>query len=172
MTWTWTSLNPPVSRRKTHPLHVRYAGDSKRLSWQNYWSRCFSPSLSPFLSPLSPFHGEDFPPAFALRWIPFLMFFFSNSSRLEVVRAKIMRIVGKNSSWSALLPNFKKNQKRRSVSSQIRFDPFPHLRGHFGDARTSRMHNSAQITVRPAEPRRYDYRIVQLSVSSTVSLSL
>ena len=35
----------------------------------------------------------------------------------------------------------KKNQKRRSVSSQIRFDPFPHLRGHFGDARTSRMHN-------------------------------
>ena len=107
-----------------------------------------------------------------VQWIPFLMFFFSNSCRLEVVRAKIMRIVGKNSSWSALLPNFKKNQKRRSVSSQIRFDPFPHLRGHFGDARTSRMHNSAQITVRPAEPRRYDYRIVQLSVSSTVSLSL
>ena len=69
-------------------------------------------------------------------------------------------------------PISKKNQKRRSVSSQIRFDPFPHLRGHFGDARTSRMHNSAQITVRPAEPRRYDYRIVQLSVSSTVSLSL
>ena len=64
MTWTWTSLNPPVSRRKTHPLHVRYAGDSKGLSWQN-WSRGFSPSLSPFLSPLSPFHGEDFPPAFA-----------------------------------------------------------------------------------------------------------
>ena len=107
-----------------------------------------------------------------IQWIPFLMFFFSNSCRLEVVRAKIMRIVGKNSSWSALLPNFKKNQKRRSVSSKIRFDPFPHLRGHFGDARTSRMHNSAQITVRPAEPRRYDYRIVQLSVSSTVSLSL
>ena len=32
--------------------------------------------------------------------------------------------------------------------------------------------HSAQITVRPAEPRRYDYRIVQLSVSSTASLSL
>ena len=60
MTWTWTSLNPPVSRRKTHPLHVRYAGDSNGLSWQN-WSRGFSPSLSP----LSPFHGEDFPPASA-----------------------------------------------------------------------------------------------------------
>ena len=57
----WTRLFHVVKRIR---LHVRNAGDAKGLSWQN-WSRGFSPSLSPFLSPLSPFHGEDFPPACA-----------------------------------------------------------------------------------------------------------
>ena len=43
---------------------------------------------------------------------------------------KLMPNVGKNLSWCALLPNFKKNQKRKLVSSQIRLVHFPHLRGH------------------------------------------
>ena len=60
MTWTWTSLNPPVSRRKTHPLHVRYAGDSKELSWQN-WSRGFSPLFPPFFPLFPPSMAKIFP---------------------------------------------------------------------------------------------------------------
>ena len=61
MTWTWTSLNPPVSRRKTHPLHVRYAGDSKELSWQN-WSRGFSLSF-PLSFPSFPLPWRRFSPS-------------------------------------------------------------------------------------------------------------
>ena len=62
MTWSWTSLNPPVSRRKTHPLHVRYAGGFERAFLAKLQPGRF-PLSFPFLSPLSPFHGEDFPPA-------------------------------------------------------------------------------------------------------------
>ena len=75
MTWTWTSrVNPPVSGRKTHPVAraLRRGFERASRAWQN-WSRGFSPSLSPFLSPLSPFHGEDFPPAFSAsgwHWSP------------------------------------------------------------------------------------------------------
>ena len=66
MTWSWTSLNPPVSRRKTHPLHVRYAGDSKGLSWQNC-SRGVFPSLSPFFPLFPPSMAKIFPQPCALR---------------------------------------------------------------------------------------------------------
>ena len=68
----------------------------------------------------------------AIQWIPFLMFETLNSCRRKLVCAKIMPNVGKNLSWCALLPNFKKNQKRKLVSSQIRLDHFPICGGNFG----------------------------------------
>ena len=64
-----------------------------------------------------------------IQWIPFLMFETLNSCGSKLVCAKIMPNVGKNLSWCALLPNFKTNQKRKLVSSQIRSVHFPHLRG-------------------------------------------
>ena len=66
-----------------------------------------------------------------LQWIPFVMFETLNSGRRKLLCAKVMPNVGKNLSWCAL-PNFKKNQKRKLVSSQIRSVLFPHLRGNFG----------------------------------------
>ena len=70
-------------------------------------------------------------------WIPFLMFETLNSCRRKLVFAKILPTVEKNLSWCALLLNFKKNQKRKLVSSQIRLVHFPHLRGHFWGVTTS-----------------------------------
>ena len=67
-----------------------------------------------------------------VQWIPFLMFETLNSCRRKLVCAKIMSNVGKNLSWCALLPNFKKNQKRKLVSSQIRLVHFPICGGNFG----------------------------------------
>ena len=64
-----------------------------------------------------------------VQWIPFLMSETLNSCRRKLVCAKIMPNVGKNLSWCALLPNFKKNKQRKLVSSQIRLVHFPHLRG-------------------------------------------
>ena len=43
------------------------------------------------------------------------MFETLNSCRRKLVRAKIMPHVGKNLAWCALLPNFKKNQKRNKI---------------------------------------------------------
>ena len=60
------------------------------------------------------------------------MFETLNSCRRKLVCAKIMPNVGKNLSWCALLPNFKKNQKRKLVSSQIRLVHFPICGGNFG----------------------------------------
>ena len=64
--------------------------------------------------------------------VPFLMFKTLNSCRRKLVCAKILPSVGKNLSWCALLPNFKKNQKRKLVSSQIRLVHFPIRGGNFG----------------------------------------
>ena len=80
-----------------------------------------------------------------IQWIPFLMFETLNSCRRKLVCAKIMPNVGKNLSWCALLPNFKKNQKRKLVSSQIRLDHFPHLRGQLWGATTSQIHSLLSI---------------------------
>ena len=77
----------------------------------------------------------------AIQWIPFLMFETLNSCWRKLVCAKIMPNVGKNLSWRALLPNFKKNQKRKLVSSQIRLVHFPHLRGQLWGVTTSQIHS-------------------------------
>ena len=73
------------------------------------------------------------------------MFETLNSCRRKVVCAKIMPNVGKNLSWCALLPNFKKNQKRKLVSSQIRLVHFPHLRGQLWGVTTSQIHSLLSI---------------------------
>ena len=75
------------------------------------WRRRRKNQLPPISLLLPRMTGRNMRPP-VIQWIPFLMFFFSNSCRLEVARAKIMRIVGKNSSWSALLPNFKKKSEK------------------------------------------------------------
>ena len=80
-----------------------------------------------------------------LQWIPFLMFETSNSCRRKLVCAKIMLNVGKNLSWCALLPTFKKNQKRKLLSSQIRLVPFPHLRGQLWGVTTSQIDSLLSI---------------------------
>ena len=80
-----------------------------------------------------------------IQWIPFLMFETLNSCRRKLVCAKIMPNVGKNLSWCALLPTFKKNQKRKLVSSQIRLAPFPHLRGQLWGVTTSQIHSLLSI---------------------------
>ena len=80
-----------------------------------------------------------------VQWIPFLMFETLNSCRRKLVCAKIMPNVGKNLSWCALLPNFKKNQKRKLVSSQIRLVHFPHLRGQLWGVTTSQIHSLLSI---------------------------
>ena len=80
-----------------------------------------------------------------LQWIPFLMFETLNSCRRKLVCAKIMPNVGKNLPWCALLPNFKKNQQRKFVSSQIRFVHFPHLRGQLWGVTTSQYHSFLSI---------------------------
>ena len=73
------------------------------------------------------------------------MFETLNSCRRKLVCAKIMPNVGKNLSWCALLPNFKKNQKRKFVSSQIRSVHFPHLRGQLWGVTTSQYHSFLSI---------------------------
>ena len=80
-----------------------------------------------------------------IQWIPFPMFETLNSCRRKLVCVKIMPNVGKNLSWCALLPNFKKNQKRKLVSSQIRLVHFPHLRGQLWGATTSQIHSLLSI---------------------------
>ena len=80
-----------------------------------------------------------------IQWIPFLMFETLNSCRRKLVCAKIMPNVGKNLSWCALLPNFKKNQERTFVSSQICFVHFPHLRGQLWGVTTSQYHSFLSI---------------------------
>ena len=80
-----------------------------------------------------------------LQWIPFLMFETLNSCRRKLVCAKIMPNVGKNLSWCALLPNFKKNQKRKLVCSQIHLDHFPHLRGQLWGVTTSQIHSLLSV---------------------------
>ena len=67
-----------------------------------------------------------------LQWIPFLMFEILNSCRRNLVCAIIMPSIGKSLSWCALLPNFKKNQKRKLVSSQISLVQFPNFVDSFG----------------------------------------
>ena len=62
VTWTWTSLNPPVSGRKTHPVARALRRGFERAFLAKLEPGLF-PLSFPFLSPLSPFHGEDFPPA-------------------------------------------------------------------------------------------------------------
>ena len=81
----------------------------------------------------------------SVQWIPFLMFETLNSCRRKLVCAKIMPNVGKNLSWCALLPNFKKNKKRKLVSSQIRSVHFPHLRGQLWGVTTSQIHSFLSI---------------------------
>ena len=76
-----------------------------------------------------------------IQWIPFLMFETLNSCRRKLVCTKIMPNAGKNLSWCALLPNFKKNQKRTFISSQIRLVHFPHLRGQLWGVTTSQYHS-------------------------------
>ena len=73
------------------------------------------------------------------------MFETLNSCRRKLVCAKIMPNVGKNLSWCALLPIFKKNQKRKLVSSQIRLVHFPHLRGQLWGVTTSQIHSFLSI---------------------------
>ena len=80
-----------------------------------------------------------------VQWIPFLMFESLNSCGRKRVCAKIMPNVGKNLSWCALLPNFKKNQERKFVSSQIRLVHFPHLRGQLWGVTTSQHHSFLSI---------------------------
>ena len=73
------------------------------------------------------------------------MFETLNSCRRKLVCANIMPNVGKNLSWCALLPIFKKNQKRKLVSSQIRLVHFPHLRGQLWGVTTSQIHSFLSI---------------------------
>ena len=80
-----------------------------------------------------------------IQWIPFLMFEILNSCRRKLVCTKIMPHVVKNLSWCALLPNFKKNQKRKLVSSQICSVHFPHLRGQLWGVTTSQTHSFLSI---------------------------
>ena len=77
----------------------------------------------------------------------------------------------KNLSWCALLPNFKKNQKTKLVSSQIRLVHLPHLRGQLWDVTTSEIHSfSRSLTCRAAP---LGYNNVSLGwVYSRVSLSV
>ena len=75
--------------------------------------------------------------------------------------------VGKNLSWCALLPNFKKNQKRKLVSSQIRLVHFPHLRGQLCGV-TSQIHSFLSIFwhvgLRRCASLSWEYSRVSLSV--------
>ena len=82
---------------------------------------------------------------FAHLWIPFLMFRTLNSCRRKLVCAKITPNVGKNLSWCALLPNFKKNQKRKLISSQIALVHFSHLRGQLWGVTTPQIHSFLSI---------------------------
>ena len=86
--------------------------------------------LRPVMKPNIPQNGQLC--STFIQWIPFLMFETLNSCRRKLVCAKIMPNVGKNLSWCALLPNFKKNQKSKLVSSQIRLVHFPICGGNFG----------------------------------------
>ena len=99
------------------------------------------------------------------------MFETLNSCRRKLVCANIMPNVGKNLSWCALLPNFKMNQKRKLVSSQIRSVHFPHLRGQLSGVATSQIHSFLSIFWRRASPM--EYNSVPLGrVYSRVSLSV
>ena len=106
-----------------------------------------------------------------VQWIPFLMFETLNSCRRKLVCAKIMPNVGKNLSWCALLPNFKKNQKRKLVSSQIRLVHFPHLRGQLWGVTTSQIYSLLSIFWHVALHNGVQWRTVRPSVQPSFPFS-
>ena len=108
----------------------------------------------------------------SIQWIPFLMFETLNSCRRKLVCAKIMPNVGKNLSWCALLPNFKKNRKRKFISSQIRFVYFPHLRGQLWGVTTSQYHSFLSTFDMSGCADGVQERIVRLSVQPSFPFSL
>ena len=80
-----------------------------------------------------------------IQWIPFLMFETLNSCRRKLVCAKIMLNVGKNLSWCALLPNFKKNQKGSSFPRKSAQFISAICGGSFWGVTTSQIHSFLSI---------------------------